>query len=103
MSYRNASLLQVIRELPMCTLQIPNVCEGTPVQACHGNSYRLGKFLSGKSADCFAVAGCPACHHAIDNGASLSQDDRQFYWSRAFERTTLWLWDSGRVRVNGDA
>lgn len=91
--YRNKKLLEVVREAPcgICGSEIEGVA------AAHSNQGRHGKAMSRKAEDCFIAALCPACHYSIDQGKSMSKQERQEAWQSAFETTLLWLFESGRL------
>lgn len=98
-NYRDQYLLSAVRELP-CQFQIPGVCEGgANSDPCHSNQQRHGKGKSLKAHDIFVAAGCRACHRCVDQGMTLSREDRIHYWSVAHERTMLILWQRGVIGV----
>jgi Protein of unknown function (DUF1364) len=99
--FRSRALLKLARGAP-CLIAIPGICRGDQdsVVACHGNWSEHGKGVGLKAHDCFIAFGCIDCHRAIDKQAyQLEPDDRRYYWQRGFERTILWLFENGKLRV----
>jgi len=98
--FRSPALLKLARGAP-CLLQIPGICRGNAetVVACHGNWAEHGKGVGLKSHDCFIAFGCQECHSAIDGRNKLEKDDRRYYWQRGFERTILYLFENGKLKV----
>ncbi len=99
MTYRNRKLLDVAHEAP-CMFQVENVCQ-SEVHAsvpCHSNFQRHGRGFAHKSADCFAPAGCVACHSWFDTGPSpRTEKDEAF--AKAQDRWILWLFENEKVKV----
>jgi len=99
--FRSPALLKLARGAP-CLIAIPGICRGNKetVVACHGNWPELGKGVGLKAHDCFIAFGCQECHNAIDRRAQqLEPEDRRYYWQRGFERTVLWLFENGKLKV----
>jgi len=99
MNFRSPELLAAVRTIE-CQAQLP-ACMGGYGQASHSNQSRHGKGMSIKAADCFVASICPACHHQIDHGNKMSQEERIDAWQRAHERTLLALFERGLVTVAG--
>ena len=99
MTYRNRTLLNLAHEAP-CMLQLGVAgCSTNPSVPCHSDMLRHGRGAGHKSADCFAVPGCPACHAAF-NRKNLGRDvGYEMAWLKAFERYTVWLWENDKIRV----
>ena len=93
MTYRNRRLLDAVRELP-CQLQVVGVCQGGPCVPCHLNMQAFDKGLGHKAMD-VPAAGCAPCHHEVDDGKTLSREDRQFYLMRGALRTVHLLLMNG--------
>lgn len=101
MTYRNARLLALAKGAP-CLAAIPGICNGNPetVVAAHSNWQEHGKGVGHKVADCYICFACEACHSAIDHRTQrLEKDDRRYYWQRGFERTLLYLFETGKLKV----
>jgi len=77
MLYRNKKLLELCRELPCqcCGRQ-----DGTVV-AAHRNE---GKGMGSKVSDALVCSLCFVCHHELDNGKTLTKDERRDMWNRAY-------------------
>lgn len=101
MNYRNEKLLALAKGAT-CQIAVPGICNGDPTTtvAAHSNAGGHGKGQGIKAHDVFVAHACSACHDAVD-GRSLVLEaaDREFYWRRGFERTMLYLFKRGLVRV----
>jgi hypothetical protein len=93
MNYRNPKLLEVVREAPCmsCGAQ-----DGTVV-AAHSNQLRDGKGRSIKAHDFRIAALCYRCHADIDQGATMSREERREAWETAHRATIGWLFYNGHV------
>jgi hypothetical protein len=91
--YRNKKLLEVVRESPcqMCGAQ-----DGTIV-AAHSNQLRDGKGRGLKSHDYRISALCHICHHQIDQGFTLSKEERVNAWEDAHRKTIGWLFENNII------
>lgn len=101
MPLRSRSHLDLAHEIHDCTIGIPSVCAGYSVEGCepaHGPKSMLDGGMGCKSADVFA-ASCHACHVEIDQGSTLSREDRQWFWMRGAVRTWALLLKAGKLRV----
>lgn len=98
MNYRNRDLLDLAYELP-CQIQLPGVCEGGRGEPAHSNQERHGKGGAMKAHDCFFASACRSCHREIDQGKTMTREERREAWQRAHERTMLALWRQGFIRV----
>lgn len=95
-AYRNEDMREVVRDLA-CTLRLPGVCRSTPAsEGAHLNSSWAGKGMGCKSADVVAAA-CHWCHTEIDNGKTLSREDREYYLMRGVILTHIALLNEGRL------
>lgn len=70
--------------------------DGTVV-AAHSNQLRDGKGRGIKAHDYRIAALCFRCHAEIDQGASMSKDERREAWEEAHRKTVGWLFESGTV------
>jgi hypothetical protein len=95
--YRNRDLLDLAYQIE-CTLQLPG-CEGGPGEPCHSNQQRHGKGGALKAHDCFFASGCRSCHRELDQGKTMSREEKFEAWLRAYERTQLKLWELALVMV----
>lgn len=97
-THRNRKLLDLAWEAP-CFLQLGTVgCGNHPSVPVHSDMLRHGRGVGHKSADLFAVAGCPACH-AVFTRARWGRSGYEALWQEAFEKYQLYLWESGKVKV----
>lgn len=76
--------------------EIPCVFCGKPAQAAHRN---LGKGLALKTDDCLTAALCPACHGEIDQGKTLTREQRRAELDRAIVLTLRALVHAGKVAL----
>jgi hypothetical protein len=95
LTYRNKKLLEVVRESPCMHCGLQN---GTVV-AAHSNQLRDGKGKGIKAADYRIAALCFQCHHDLDQGSTLSKDERRELWEAAHRETLAWLFESGHLLV----
>lgn len=70
--------------------------DGTVV-AAHSNQLRDGKGRGIKAHDYRIAALCFRCHAEIDQGSSMSKDERREAWEEAHRKTVGWLFESGTV------
>lgn len=99
MTYRNRRLLDVAHDAPCC-MRIEGICQDGlyPSVPAHSNQQRHGRGVGHKSADCFVVAACPACHFWLDAGPA-SRADKQERFLQGLETYWLWMWDNERIKV----
>ena len=93
--YRNKKLLEIVRESPCqhCGIQ-----DGTIV-AAHSNQLRDGKGRGLKCSDAMIAALCYRCHSDIDQGRSLSKDQRVEMFESAHRATIGWLFENGHIEI----
>jgi hypothetical protein len=80
-----------VASLESCVL-----CNAWGVQVAHSNRDRG---MRQKSKPWLTAALCPPCHHEIDNGKSLDQEQRRAQMDRAIVLTHNALAQSGRLKV----
>lgn len=98
---RSRALLDLAHELHRCTLAIPGVCQGFAAEGlepAHGPKSLLGGGVGQKPDDVFAAA-CHACHAEIDQGKSLTREERRCYWLTGCARTWAELMRTGKLKV----
>jgi len=88
---KNPKWLAAVASLETCQL-----CGRYGVQVAHRN---FGKGMGTKVPDHLTAALCPACHHEIDNGNSLSRDERRALMDRAIVNTIDKLITMGKVTL----
>lgn len=101
MPLRSRKLLDLAHRINACQIQIPDVCKGYSDHGCepaHGPKSMLNGGMGCKSDDVFAAA-CHACHSEIDQGRTLSREDRQWYWLRGAARTWALLMKTEMLKV----
>ena len=91
--FRSKSLLEAAREFPCqcCGRQ-----DGTVV-AAHSNQLRDGKGKGIKAHDYRIASLCFQCHFNIDQGSSLSKQERIDLWEDAHRKTIGLLFETGIV------
>jgi hypothetical protein len=93
--YRNKKLLEIVR---VCPCQICGRQDGTVV-AAHSNQQRDGKGMGLKAHDYRIAALCFTCHSEIDQGKTLSKQEKFEAWDEAHRGTIGWLFDRGHLIV----
>lgn len=93
--YRNQKLLEAVRESPC---QHCGKSDGTVV-AAHSNQGRDGKGRSLKAHDYRIAALCYTCHAELDQGRTMSREERLNMWEDAHRATVGWLFDNDILRV----
>lgn len=93
--YRNQRLLEVVRESPC---QLCGAQDGTVV-AAHSNQLRDGKGRSVRASDYRIAALCFRCHAEIDQGSTLSKQERREQWEDAHRKTIGWLFENDHLKV----
>lgn len=92
MVYRNSKLTKLLRELPcqVCGRHSETVC------AAHRNE---GKGMGIKVSDALCAAMCASCHFELDNGKSLTKEERRDMWNKAFIGTMKYLIEHEMIGV----
>jgi len=88
---RSAKWLQAVRELECCVL-----CGAYGVQAAHRNE---GKGAGMKTSDHLTAALCPPCHSAIDQGKTMTREERRAAIDRAIVLTVDALVKAGKLVI----
>lgn len=86
---RSKALLKAVSSLP-CQL-----CGHPWTQAAHSNQLRHGKAKGRKSSDIYIAALCLHHHHEIDQGKTLSKQERIDMWTEAHQKTVQELLERG--------
>ena len=94
--YRNKKLLELVRQSPC---QHCGVSDGTVV-AAHSNQLRDGKGRGIKAHDYRIAALCYRCHSDLDQGASLSREERVNLWEEAHRKTVGWLFENDLILLH---
>lgn len=98
MNYRDRALLNLAYEID-CQFRLPGICEGGRGEPCHSNQPRHGKGAGIKAHDCFFASGCRSRHRELDQGKTMTRDEKREAWQWAHEKTMLALWRQGLIRV----
>ena len=93
--YRNRKLLDLARELPC---QHCGVSDGTVV-AAHSNQLRDGKGRGIKAHDYRIASLCFRCHAELDQGATMSKQERVEMWEEAHRKTIGLFFELGLIVV----
>ena len=96
--YRNKQLLEEVREAPIC-FGCGKHNDGTIV-AAHSNQLIHGKGRGIKSHDCYVAALCNSCHTDLDQGTTLTREERKEMWSDACILTYGWMMQDGRLKLH---
>jgi len=84
---RSPKLLRACRSI---ACQHCGVDDGSVV-AAHSNQAEHGKGRALKSSDVYVASLCHACHHAVDQGRTMSRTERVQAWTDAHIRTVAEL------------
>jgi hypothetical protein len=84
-----------------CYLRVPGICcsigfAHCSVVDCHSNQSRHGKGAGLRAEHIFTVPGCGPCHSFIDQGRSMTRDEKFAIWDRAYAE-----WEPVRARKMG--
>lgn len=96
--YRNRDLLDLAYAVP-CMIRLSCCAGGDAGMPCHSNNSEHGKGGSIKAHDCFYASGCDPCHRELDQGRSMTHDEKANAWRRAHDATMLYLWQNGYIGV----
>lgn len=89
--YRSPQWLAAVHKIENCVR-----CGVYGIQAAHMNE---GKGMGQKTDDCLTAALCPKCHHEIDNGKTLSREERREILRKAVLDTLVQLARMGLIEV----
>ena len=95
--YRNKKLLEVVRQSPCQHCGVEN---GTVV-AAHSNQLRDGKGRGLRAHDYRIAALCFTCHSDLDQGSSMTKDERREMWEQAHRKTIGWLFENDLLTLKG--
>ena len=88
---KNGNWLTAVRQLEFCVK-----CGRYGVQAAHRNE---GKGMGMKVSDCLTAALCSECHTEIDNGKTMTREERRQAMNDAILKTLEALVRAGKVGV----
>ena len=95
--YRNKKLTDALRDAPIC-FACGKHNDGTIV-AAHSNQGMHGKGKALKAHDAYVAAICYQCHSDLDQGTSMTQEERVAMWNAACVLTYGWLMRDGRLKL----
>jgi hypothetical protein len=93
MTYRNRKLLSVVHELECVN------CGAHGVQAAHANLQEFGKGMGHKASDAAIMALCTTCHTDLDQGKTMTKDQRRAMQFECITRTYVQLMERGLIEV----
>lgn len=93
--YRNKKLLEIVRNSPC---QICG-CEDGTIVAAHSNQLRDGKGKGIKAHDYRIAALCYKCHMELDQGNTLTKQQKFYDWDEAHRKTIGWLFENDYLKV----
>jgi hypothetical protein len=70
------------------------------VVAAHSNQQRDGKAMGLKAHDYRIAALCYTCHADIDQGKTLSKQEKFNKWDEAHRATIGWLFERGHLTLS---
>lgn len=95
-NFRSRDLLDLSYQVE-CTLRLP-CCEGGYGEPAHSNQARHGKGGSIKAHDCFFASACRPCHRELDQGRTMSREEKFDVWQRGHEETLVALFTQGLIK-----
>ena len=93
--YRNKKLLEIVRESPC---QNCGTRDGTVISA-HSNQLRDGKGRGIKAHDYRIAALCYSCHMNLDQGTSMTKEQRTEFFDEAHRKTIGWLFENDHLEI----
>lgn len=90
--FRSRAWMAAVASLEFCVL-----CGRHGVQVAHRNE---GKAKGRKTDDCLTAAICPTCHVEIDQGKTMSREERRATMDRAIVLTVRALVMAGKLEVS---
>jgi len=97
-NYRSRQFLDLCYQFP-CMLLLP-CCEGGDAgEPCHSNQSIHGKGGALKAHDCFVVPGCRSCHRELDQGRTMTREEKAAAWNRAYWQFLAELFLLGHLEV----
>lgn len=98
LNYRNRALLDTTYQFP-CMLQLPCCDSGDAGEPAHSNQPKHGKGGAMKAHDCFVVPACRACHRELDQGRTMTREEKREAWESAYWRWVPLAWEAGVWKV----
>lgn len=88
-------MLEIVRNSPCQRCG----CEDGTVVAAHSNQLRDGKGKGIKAHDYRIAALCYKCHMEIDQGNTLTKQQRVYDWDDAHRKTIGWLFENDYLKL----
>ena len=88
-------MLEIVRNSPC---QICG-CEDGTIVAAHSNQLRDGKGKGIKAHDYRIAALCYKCHMELDQGNTLTKQQKFYDWDEAHRKTIGWLFENDYLKV----
>jgi hypothetical protein len=96
MNYRNRRLLDLAHRVTECQ----NCGRWTDgCEPAHANWHEYGKGGALKAHDLYHAALCHDCHAMLDQGNTLSKDEKKALWQHAHRKTMLLYFQEGWIGV----
>lgn len=83
MNHRDRAVLDLAYQFP-CSLMFAGCEGGDTSEPCHSNQPRHGKGGAIKAHDIYHVPGCRHCHRELDQGRTMTRDEKRDAWDAAF-------------------
>ena len=95
MIYRNKNLLRIVSQFSCQHCGSKN----ETIVAAHSNQLRDGKGRGIKAHDYRVAAMCHKCHYELDQGNTLSKQERVEMWEEAHRKTIGLLFEYGYLQI----
>jgi hypothetical protein len=83
-----------MKRCPLCGAAQPDGCI-----PAHSNDLEF-RGMGLKSSDALVAFICNSCHDIIDGRTrGTPKEEKRALWVKAFLRTMVWLWETGRIKV----
>ncbi|MCT9125395.1 hypothetical protein [Cupriavidus gilardii] len=94
MTYRSESLRRAVASLP-CV----NCGRNGDTQAAHANLQEFGKGMGHKASDAAIMGLCTACHYELDQGKTMTKQERREAQMEWIAKTHVALIEAGLLEV----
>ena len=99
MTFRSRKLLNLAHDMPCMARFEHDCCDHLGSVPAHSNWQLWGRGFGHKAPDWAWAAMCHNAHQLIDMNATMSREQRETEWTRAYVATQEWLWENNKVRV----
>ena len=97
--FRNKKILAFAKESPYCMNPMCGKDNNGDIVAAHLN-FEKSKGMGTKANDYSIAYLCSKCHIIVDEGYSISIEDKKELMLRSFLNTIRWLFLTGRLKVD---